>query len=252
MLLESEAAILHVLDYSESSRIFRLVTRDAGVISAIARGARRAKSGFGSAMDLFAHGTAQISVKEGRDLQTLAGFDVTRSRAGIAADLGRFAAASVFAELILRFGTSEASPDLFDALSSALDRIAVAPAGAAQEAGLSGAWLLVGELGFAPSVDACGLCHSPVGVNRARKFSHGAGGVLCDRCAASEPGTRTLPPEALACLVAWTNAHRVAELPQRDARAHKRLFHEFVQYHLADGREMRALEAWDNGPWSSA
>ncbi|MFN2399528.1 MAG: DNA repair protein RecO [Gemmatimonadaceae bacterium] len=252
MLLESEAAILHVLNYSESSRIFRLVTREAGVLSAIARGARRGKSGFGSAVDLFSHGTAHISVKEGRDLQTLATFDVTRSRAAIASDLGRFAAASVFAELVLRFGTAEASPDLFDALSSVLDRIAVAPAGAAQEAGLSGAWRLVCELGFAPSVNSCGLCHAPVGVNRARRFSHDAGGVLCDRCAPSEPGARTLPPEALACLVAWTNAHRVGELAQRDARAHKRLLHEFVQHHMADGREMRALEAWDTGPWRSA
>ena len=58
-LVATEAIILHAFDYSETSRILRLATRDVGVISALARGARRSRTRFGTALDLFAQGPAQ-------------------------------------------------------------------------------------------------------------------------------------------------------------------------------------------------
>jgi DNA repair protein RecO (recombination protein O) len=114
-LLATDAIVLHAFDYLESSRILRLVTREAGVRSVLAKGARRSSRRFGSALDLFAQGSAQLYAKPGRDLDTLGGFDVTTAREGIAADLGRFAGASAVAELTLRFGRDAADPALFDA-----------------------------------------------------------------------------------------------------------------------------------------
>ncbi|MDQ6829771.1 MAG: DNA repair protein RecO, partial [Gemmatimonadota bacterium] len=113
----TDAIVLHAFNYSETSRILRLATRDAGVVSVLARGARRSKSRFGSALDLFAEGVAHLAMKDGRDLQTLAGFDVVRSRAGLGTELVRFAGASAVAELMLRFGSEDPNSPLFDALS---------------------------------------------------------------------------------------------------------------------------------------
>ncbi|HEX5831959.1 MAG TPA: recombination protein O N-terminal domain-containing protein, partial [Gemmatimonadaceae bacterium] len=62
-LVATEAVVLHVLDYLESSRILRLATREAGVVSVLAKGARRARSRVGSAVDLFAGGVAQLYLK---------------------------------------------------------------------------------------------------------------------------------------------------------------------------------------------
>src|SRR5918912_1576516 len=127
-LLATDAIVLHAFDYSETSRILRLATRDAGVQSVLARGARRPKSRFGTALDLFAQGAAQLYLKEGRDLQTLSAFDVTLARAALATDLERFTAAAAVAELMLRFGTDDANERLSSALVDALDGIAAAPA----------------------------------------------------------------------------------------------------------------------------
>src|ERR687883_499648 len=88
-LLATDAVVLHAFDYLESSRILRLATREAGVQSVLAKGARRSRARFGTALDLFAQGLAQLYVKPGRELQTLAEFDVTRARPELAADLGR-------------------------------------------------------------------------------------------------------------------------------------------------------------------
>src|SRR5580692_1871318 len=102
-IVETDAVVLHVFDYLETSRIYRLLTRDAGLQSVLARGARRPKSRFGRAVDLFAEGTAHLSVRPGRELQTLTAFDVTHSHQGLARDLDRFTAAAAIVELVLRF-----------------------------------------------------------------------------------------------------------------------------------------------------
>ena len=78
-LLVTEAIVLHAFDYLESSRIIRLLTRDAGVQSVLARGARRSRGRDGSALDLFAEGSAQIYIKPNRDLHNLGGFELDLS-----------------------------------------------------------------------------------------------------------------------------------------------------------------------------
>ena len=57
-----------------------LITRDAGVQSVIARGARSSRRRFGTAIDLFAQGMVEIHVKPNRELQSLVSFETTRAR----------------------------------------------------------------------------------------------------------------------------------------------------------------------------
>src|SRR3954451_13863831 len=98
-LVVTDAIVLHSFDYLESSRILRLVTREAGVRSVLARGARRSKKRFGAALDLYAQGTAELQPKPGRGLHTLSAFDVSLARPQLAAQLSRFHGASAIAEL---------------------------------------------------------------------------------------------------------------------------------------------------------
>ncbi len=252
--LNTDAIVLHILDYSETSRILRLATREAGMVSVLARGARRSRSRFGSALDLFAEGVAQLSLRESRDLQTLAGFDVVRSHPELGANLERFAAASALAELVLRFGTEEGSATLFEVLSHALADIAAASPQDAREAGLAAAWRLVAELGFAPAVFVCGACHTELRTAGPLTFSTAVGGALCERCARLYPPGRTLPVEAREQIHGWCEGRSAAEgggggggLPAATARAHQRLLREFLAHHLTEGRPLRAFDAWERG-----
>lgn len=250
-LLVTDAIVLHAFDYSETSRILRLATREAGVVSVLARGARRSTKRFGSALDLFAEGVADIMVRDQRDLQTLCGFDVRRARPELAADLGRFAGASTLAELVLRFSTDDPQDSLFDSLARALDALSVALPDDTRAATLAGAWRLVGELGFAPSLETCSACHGPVAADLPLPFSHAAGGVLCVRCARVHQAGRTLPPDERARLGAWMTAGDTSPLSDRDSRAHQRLLREFLNEHLTNGRALRAFEMWEDAPWSA-
>ena len=251
-LLSTEAIVLHAFDYSETSRILRLATREAGVLSVLARGARRSTKRFGSALDLFAEGTVEVLVREQRDLQTLCAFDLTHPRPGLASDLGRFSGASALAELVLRFATNERQESLFDALSRSLDELAVAAPDETREVTLGGAWRLVGELGFAPSLDSCSACHATVALADTLPFSHTAGGVLCASCARLHPAGRTLPAAERARLGAWMADERPGKMSDPDSRAHQRLLREFLREHLAQDRGLRAFEMWEHAPWSRA
>lgn len=254
-LLVTDAVVLHAFDYLETSRILRLATREAGIQSVVAKGARRPRSRYGSALDLFAEGSAQIHVRPGRDLQTLASFDVARSRSELGADLDRFTAASAIAELALRFGGDDASESLYEAIVGALDIIGESATGVpndARTAALAGAWRLIAEMGFAPALDICGTCHDLLSPDESVTFSHPAGGALCPRCAALQQGARTLPPIARDALRGWLAGEAVVLAGDAESRAHQRLLREFVGEHLGDGRELRAFGVWERERWSEA
>lgn len=251
-LLVTDAVVLHAFDYLESSRILRLATREAGVQSVLARGARRSQRRYGSAVDLFAEGVVELHVKPGRDMHTLVSFDVLRGRPALAAELERFAAASAIAELALRFTHHDPHPELYETLVQGLDRIGEADRGQAAAAGLAAGWRVVAELGFTPALDRCSVCHDGVDVDLPAVFSHPAGGVLCARCARTNPGSRLLPATARAALLRWTVGENAVEMPPDEIRAHQRLLREFLREHITDGRPLRAFDLWERERWGAA
>lgn len=250
--LVTEAIVLHSFHYLETSLILRLMTRDAGIQSVLARGARNSKKRFGSSLDLFAQGSAELHMRPNRDLQALTGLDVTRARPRLAMDVGRFTAASMLAELVMRCSSDEPSPGLFDAVEQSFDRIAAAEPGETLEAALAGAWDVVSTLGFSPSLDRCANCEASLDPDFTVAFSHSAGGALCARCGSSAAGSRQLPPSARNAIRSWVQGGRAADMSPIEARAHQRLLREFFQEHVAGDRELRAYRVWEQGAWNAA
>lgn len=240
----TDAIVLHAFNYSESSRILRLATREAGVQSVLARGARASQRRFGSAIDLFAEGEVQYDARAGRDLHTLSRFDVVRSRAALGTSLARFEGASALAEVMLRVAGEDDTPAYaFDALRDGLD--AIATDAEASVATLRAVWRLLGTLGFTPALDACVRCDTELSPGLDVAFSAEAGGVLCTHCAAAVP-SRGLPAWARSQVRSWleVTALESTALDLPSERAHRRLLRIFVHAHLTDGRPLRAFDAW--------
>lgn len=247
-LVVTQAIVLHAFDYLETSRVLRLMTREAGLQSVIAKGARRTRGRVGTGVDIFAEGEAQIYIKPSRDLHTLGAFDVMKSRSALAMEMSRFTAASAFVELVMRVAGDEQSHDMFDGIAGTLDAIADATGPAVAERALAGAWDLLARAGFAPALDDCVMCHATVDPGASAGFSHPAGGVLCDQCVRRAAVARVIPPSARATLRAWQAGTRSAtvSLSSLEARAHQRLLREFIREHvMADDRPLRAFAAWE-------
>jgi DNA repair protein RecO (recombination protein O) len=251
-LLATDAIVLHAFDYLESSRIIRLLTREAGVQSALARGARKSRGRYGTALDLFAEGSAQLYIKPNRELHNLSGFEIARSRGGLAEDVGRFTAASTVAELALRFAGEEANEQLYETVSDALDRIVISPPERTIEDGLAACWRVVSVLGFTPELSSCALCHTPLRDADDATFSHASGGIVCPSCSRLAPSGRRIPSSARTAIRNWLETGESAPLADAEARSHQRLLREFLGAHLGDDRPLRAFAVWEHERWSAA
>lgn len=154
MIVRTDAVVLRAFDYGETSRIVTLLTRTNGVVGALARGARRPTSRFGSTLQPMACIQAVLYVKPGRGLQTLKeaahlvrfphldGRDLERLTAGLRA--------IEVARLTLEEG--DVHPRALDRLVETLAFVDAAPAHAANGV----PWFqlrLAALLGFTPAVD---------------------------------------------------------------------------------------------------
>ena len=144
-------------------------------------------------LEPFTEGTASFFLREGRDLSTLSGWDLVRSRQAIGRDLVGFAGASLVAELVLRFGTDEPQPVLYEAVSGAFDRILDSAGATREQSVITAAWQIVALLGFAPQTGECVRCGRELGPSEEARFDAAGGGVSCAGC---RPGRRALDPAA--------------------------------------------------------
>ncbi|MCU0621374.1 MAG: DNA repair protein RecO [Gemmatimonadales bacterium] len=243
-LVSSPAIVLGAVRYGESSKIVRLATRAHGLQSAMAKGALRPRSRFGAALQLLSEGTAQYVAREARELHTLTAFDVQHVRAGLASHVGRYASAAALGELMLRLASGEPDHDAFDLLSSSIALLEAVPGEAVGVVGVRALWRLAASLGFAPALGTCARDAGPVPGDGPVAFSAADGGVLCRACA-RERRTIELPADARATLVQLLDPGAdVPWLDQRHLAAHRRLLARWVRTHVAEERELPALEFW--------
>jgi DNA repair protein RecO (recombination protein O) len=238
------ALILHSFPYGETSKIVRLLTLEHGVQSAIAKGAMRPRSKFGAKLQVLSQGIAQLYLKSSRDLQTLAEFEVTLLRPELAQDVARYASAAALAELVMRFSPTEPHPEIYQLTVQELDLLASVPSEALDAAALAALWSAVAALGFAPNVHHCARDGAEL-PDGAVAFSVSDGGFVCRSCARGGSTTK-LPAtdrEVLQHLLAGSG-DAVGALSPKHAVAHRRLLVRFVEQHVAEGRELRALTFW--------
>lgn len=199
------ALVIRVVDFSETSTVVTLFTREFGKVRALAKGSRRPKGPFESALDLL--GLCRIvflaKTSDALDLVTEAKLERRFRPAG--RDLSRLNAAYYVAELLNDMTDDrDPHPELFDAASDTLlalsdDQIPVAPTTVRFE--LTALRLL----GHLPQWESCVSCDAPVAQRGASTtarsngrvaFGLAAGGVLCGRCRPGQKHVVSLSAEA--------------------------------------------------------
>ena len=191
--MSTPAVLLRSHDYGDSSRILRFYTRDHGLLSVVAKGVR-GKTGKGRAsMASFASGELIAWVRPQRDLHTMKDFACDRLRTGLSGEVLRFAGAAAVAELVLSHAEQETHAGLFDALEAALDHLECAPAPALPGTVLAALWTITEAFGFAPQLDPCVRCHTPLGAAEIGRFDFSAGGLRCLDCGEDAAGPRLGP-----------------------------------------------------------
>jgi DNA repair protein RecO (recombination protein O) len=231
-LYSDEAVVLRTRKLAEADRIITLLTRQHGVVRAVAKGVRRTSSKFGSRLEPFTHVDLQLA--EGRNLDTITQA-VTRAPYGavISADYDRYTAASVMLETAERLVVEERQPSVQQYLLL-VGGLRTMAAGERRPGDVLASFLLrsLAVAGYAPSFSACARCglEGPHGA-----FHPAAGGVLCARCrmpGAARPAGETLV--LLGALLAgdWVVVDAAEQRHRKEARG---LVTAYLNWHLERG-----------------
>ncbi|MBI2932439.1 MAG: DNA repair protein RecO [Planctomycetes bacterium] len=193
-LQKTLAVSLRKYDFSETSQVLHLYTRDYGKVHCIAKGAKRKKSAFHGPFDVMVLYEVIRLEKQPGALDLLTAAEALRDYREVRADFARFSAASYACDLVDEFTLEgQPQPELFELLRRMLEALAggspVTPSVFSFEA------RLLRILGHAPRIAECGVCRRRV-IGPETYFSARDGGAVCVRCRPRDP-TRLLVPRAV-------------------------------------------------------
>jgi len=183
---KTQAIVLKLVEFSETSCVVTLFTEDFGKIGALAKGARRPKSPFEGALDLLALVCIVLLRKSSEALDLLTEARLERRFRSSQRDLARLYAGYYVAELLNEL-TEPGDPhrELFQAADATL--FALDHDAPVAETVLRFELVALREAGHMPSLAECVACGRPVTSDKRFAFGMTAGGVLCDDC---RPGRR--------------------------------------------------------------
>jgi DNA repair protein RecO (recombination protein O) len=193
---KSLAIVLRLVEFSETSLVVTLFTREFGKISALAKGARRPKGPFEAALDLLALVRVLFLHKSSDALDLLTEARLERRFRAAARDLSRLYAGYYVAELLAELtDEDDPHPELFDEANRALAELDGEAPVATTVLKLELAALKL--LGHLPSLDECVGCGATISGEGRVAFGLIAGGVLCRRCRSGQRSVVSVSAAAL-------------------------------------------------------
>lgn len=174
-----EGIVISETNYSESSKILNIYTKEYGVIGVIAKGCRSLKSKLRAVSTKLTYGSFHIYYKEG-SLSTLISVDVIHSLKNIKSDIKKISYVSYIVDLTVQV-SKQCEEDIFDLLKASILKI---------EENLDPLVImnileikLLEVLGVMPAIDCCSLCGSKEDI---LTISVESGGYICKNCVQTE------------------------------------------------------------------
>ena len=181
MKIESiEGIVLSETNYSESSKILNVLTKEYGLIGIMSKGCRNMKSKLRGVSRKLLYGTFHIYYKE-KGLSTLIGVDIINSFSNTLKDLEKVSYASYLLDLTSQVVKQNDSNEIYELLVNTLIKIEdnLNPVALTNILELK----YLNYLGVTPSLDACTYCGSD---KQIVTISSDAGGFICRDCYKNE------------------------------------------------------------------
>jgi len=182
-LIKDEAVVLRRLDFSESSQVLAVFTREHGQQRVIAKGVKRATRQRASVgIDLLERGDIVFSQRPGGEdrLSPLTEWRQLDNFPHLRADLARYYAGLYAGEAVAMLTeVHDPHAGLYDGLRAFLADLATGESGVLLARFL---WLLLTEIGLQPELSVCTSCRRSVAGDRVLYFSSRSGGAICRDC----------------------------------------------------------------------
>ncbi len=197
---KTTAIVLRTVEFSETSLIVNLFTREFGKIGALAKGARRLKGPFESALDLLALCRIVFLHKSSEALDLLTEAKLLRRFRPPGRELLSLYAGYYVGELLSELTDDcDPHPELFDLADETLDALAAGEAVPRRVVRFElGALRLLGHM---PSLENCVECGAAVEAAGRIAFGQLDGGVLCRNCRGGKKRLVSLSAGALRTMI---------------------------------------------------
>jgi len=175
-LLKVEGIVISETNYSESSKILNVFTKEFGRIGVLSKGCRNLKSRLRSVSNKLVYGFFHIYYKE-NGLSTLISVDIIDSFTKILTDLNSITYSSYLLELVDQVSKQTTDKDLFKVTIQTLKKIneGYDPLILTNILELKA----LSYLGVQPMIDACSICGSSKSILTIDSTS---GGYVCSFC----------------------------------------------------------------------
>lgn len=245
-LVHDRCICLRKTEYSETSQILTLFSREHGIIRAIAKGAhRKTKAGaskFGGGIDLLDVANAVFTYDPGRDLATLTEWDLREGHLELRRTLRGIVLGLYAAELVARlFEEHDPHAALFDRLDHALVDLATSRR---EEAFLALELEVLRESGYLAELFQCDVCGTAMDGNMPSFFSPLRGAVICRNCEGAVPDRGELDSRLLRLVQgvlrlprANGSVQRLPQLTRHQTDPINRLLAEHIEHTL--GRRLK-------------
>lgn len=174
------AISLKYYDLAEADKIIVLFTRERGIVRAVAKGLKKAKSKFAGRLDLL--NVNELIIREGKNMGTITQCETVQVFPKLRLDYDRLIYSLFMGELITLFiSEGEISEDIFELLIDTLQNIQNA-----DNPLLYSIWFeiqFLTLLGYQSNLTECDICGITIPEkNYKLGFSLNTGSVICDMC----------------------------------------------------------------------
>lgn len=264
MIVKTQAAVLRVIPFSETSRIVTWLTSDYGKISTVIKGSQRRNSRFLGQYDLFYTCELLFYLRIYQGLHIVKECSPLKFRSSLRTRWKATACASYFADAVSRICPVHAPhPELYHWLDSVFDFLC-----GQDPVDKCLFWFelkLMEVMGLSPQLSDCLKCKRPLsrlgeaGLSESRRstglagevprhvFSYVQGGVYCPGCSdVRMPDTVEISPDILGLLrfwqssPTWQSAER-SKCTGRQTGAAETILGLLLQYHLGIPVSSRAI-----------
>jgi DNA repair protein RecO (recombination protein O) len=240
MIAKTEAIVLRVVPYSNSSHIVTWLTPDQGKLSTMIKGAMRPKSMFLGQYDLFYTCELLYYRKEYNGLHIAKECSPINTRSELRSDWRSAACASYISDMMQRVSYRGGhQPELYQLTKVALDSLT-------QQKSKTQFmfWFelhLANLLGIKPQFENCTSCKADIVASKQTRISFSHGGLICERCAGIEAGHGTHTASIGADIVSMIKSWQAADTPKSLQNVHcstnqllalRDILGTFISFHL--------------------
>ena len=244
--VKTDAIPLRSIKHSESSRIITFFTEEAGIVSIMGKGVRKARHFV--PFDTFSRMNIVFRSKSTREVQLLLNGELLDSFLSIRSHFEKTAVAFSICELLLRTLVSDdPNPPLFRFTIETLKSLNSAQAG-----NINFLWFfqlgLAKALGMGLDLEGCVICgKNSAGFSGDKyHFSYENGGIICPECRRSDKIHYSLRPEALKILQFLSTKELekagILKASPSAAREIDSVLNSYLKFHIEGLQSLRSRE----------